>query len=364
MRRFLMLGAFAAALACVLPAASDGGRDDAEPTAYKPGRGPFEVVQVDEQVLLDKAGNKRLAVRIRAPRSGGEERSGSRPLVIFSHGAGGSSDAFPALCAHWASHGYVVVNPTHGDSVQLRRRRGEGFDPRSKDLAQQVVGGVDLRARCADVRLILDSLDEIEAALRRAGEPGSSDAERESRPRLRIDRDRIALAGHSAGALTTQTLAGVKFYARGGRRGLSMGEPRIKAFIVISGQGLSRPAFREDSWKGIASPMLVIAGSADRSAVNDETPEGRRHPFEHAPPGDKYLLYIDGATHGSYAGKSVVRILGEKPPGNLDYITGVTAFATLAFLDAYVGSDSAGRDYLATDALARQPGGTCEFKRK
>jgi predicted dienelactone hydrolase len=342
------------------PVGSAGGQAASAPaaTAYKPRPGPYRVLRIGRFELEDAARGGKLEVMIRAPRLAAAD--GPAPLVVFSHGAGGSSDAFPELCERWASHGYVVVNPTHGDSIRLRRERGERFDPSDASLPQQVVGRVNLPGRCADVRLILDSLDAIEARIRQAA--GRADGD--PAPFV-IDRGRIALAGHSAGAMTTQALAGAKLYARrGGVRAWSSPEPRIRAFIVISGQGLGRPAFRKDSWSDIRAPLLVIAGSADRSPVSDETPEGRRHPYEYAPPGDKHLVYIDGATHGSYAGKSATRLLGEKPPANVDYITDVTAFATLAFLDAYVRGEAAGRDYLASDALERHPGGRTEYRRK
>ncbi|MBW7905970.1 MAG: hypothetical protein LC135_10710 [Phycisphaerae bacterium] len=353
----------AAGLVCVGvllgPLGSARGQAASAPaTAYKPTPGPYRVLRIDRFALEDASRGGELEVMIRAPRLAPAD--GPAPLVVFSHGAGGSSDAFPELCEHWASHGYVVINPTHSDSVRLRRQRGERFDPADAALAQQIVGRVNLPGRCADVRLILDSLDAIEERLRKAaGPPGADEAA------FRIDRERVALAGHSAGAMTTQALAGAKLYARrGGVRAWSAPEPRIRAFIVISGQGLGRPAFRKDSWSDIRAPLLVIAGSADRSPVSDETPEGRRHPYEYAPPGDKHLVYIDGATHGSYAGKGVSRLLGEKPPANIDYITDVTAFATLAFLDAYIRREAAGREYLASDALERHPGGRTEHKRK
>lgn len=325
------------------------------PFAYKKSHGPYDVVVVKELLIPDARRGASLQVCVRGPRLG-VVTSSPLPLVVFSHGAGGSSDAFPELCEHWASHGYVVVNPTHSDSVKRRRQQGERFDG-GGDVAQQVVGGVNLLDRRADVKLILDSLDRIEEAL---AEAGGRDA-----GVLRIDRERIAMAGHSAGAMTTQALAGVKFYGRrAGASGFGFAEPRLKAFIVLSGQGLGRPIFRKESWSEIHKPMLVIAGSEDRSPVSDESPEGRRHPYEYAPPGDKYLVFIEGATHGSYAGKEITRVLGEKPPNNIGYITDVTAFSTLAFLDAYLKDDAAARAYLSGDAIARYPGGRTDCRHK
>lgn len=349
------------------------------PVANRPGRryldappAPFQVGLIEQLELPDpRRDNATTRYLVRYPANAPEDDP--CPLVVFSHGAGGSGNSFSELSEHWAGHGYVVIHPTHSDSIRLRRERGERVEDLSRDLAS-VVRRVRISDRCADVRLILDSLDRIETAIAddRAAESGGDRARRAPEqgrgaagdsPRLRIDPKGIAMAGHSAGAMTTQSLAGVRFHAFG-RAAAPFVEPRISAFIVISGQGLSSRGFRRDSWSQIRRPMLVIAGSEDRSAVSDETPEGRRHPFELAAPGDKYLVYIDGATHGSYAGKTVARVLGEKPPQNIDYITSLVADSTLAFLDCYVRERRPGCIYLGADDMERRPGGKVEVRRK
>jgi predicted dienelactone hydrolase len=143
---------------------------------------------------------------------------------------------------------------------------------------------------------------------------------------------------------------------------MSAPEPRFCAFVVISGQGLGRPAFRKESWSGITAPLFVIGGSADRSPVSDDAPEARKDPYLYAASARKYLMFIEGATHGSYAGKSVVRVLGEKPPANLDYITGVVAAGTTAFLDSTLKRDPAAARFLDSEALPNLPGGKMEYR--
>lgn len=156
---------------------------------YKKEQGPYKTVAIEKLLLKDKD-RRPLQVTVRAPKV---SRTDSRafPLVIFSHGAGGDSGAFPDLCSHWASYRYIVVNPTHGDSVKLRREQGETFNPLSTGVRRQVAGRVNIKERHALVRLVLDSVKDIDAAL---------SAKTESI----IDVKAIALAGHSAGAMTTQ----------------------------------------------------------------------------------------------------------------------------------------------------------------
>jgi len=275
----------------------------------------------------------------------------SRPMVVFSHGAGGSTKAFGSLSELLAANGYVVVHPVHSDSVSLGRTdTGRAGRRRGRIDANEIVQRVDLRDRVADVRFVLDSISEIERSLEIPG---------------LIDSERLAMAGHSAGAMTTQTLAGLRFMPGPSRRGITLAENRFDAFVVISGQGATRRSLNETSWSGIDKPLLVIAGSEDISPVSDETPQSRRHPYEHAPSdGSKYLVYIDGATHSSYQGARVSRMLREDTPENVAWVVESTNLATLAFLDAHVRDSASAARWLRSGTIADRPGGRLEFLHK
>ena len=147
---------------------------------YKLDRGPQKVAMVD-LVLHDKARNKDLPVKVRYPTDPG----GPVPVVIFSHGAGGSGDAFPDLTEHWASHGYAVMLPTHSDSIKLRRQQGEDIRD-LRDEMRNIVRKVQPMDRLADVKFIIDSLDQIEAKLTDLKGPGGKE---------KLDRDRIGNGG-------------------------------------------------------------------------------------------------------------------------------------------------------------------------
>ncbi len=319
-------------LAAPASAAADRG------AGYRLEPGPSPVNTIDRLTLRDQARKKDLYCAVRYPK----DAEGALPLVVFSHGAGGDSRAFGDLSAHWASWGYVVVHPTHSDSVRLRKEQGEDISNLRKEM-RTIVSKVDLPDRVADIRFILESIAEIEQATG-----------------VRIDRERIGMAGHSAGALTTQVISGVKVRAarRFGGEGTflsvnSAGDARIKAAVVISGQGPGR-LLTEDSWKDLTLPMLVITGSKDTSMVTEETPESRRKPYELARPGDKYLLWIEGATHSSFGGgqsAAVRAALGEAEPENIEMIVDSTTSATTAFLDAYLRHNVDAKTYLVRDEL-------------
>jgi len=318
---------------------------------YAPASGPLEVIDSGLTKLHDAGRDKDLLIRVRYP-AADDEHAGPFPLVVFSHGAGGSCDAFGSLSDSLASNGYVVIHPTHSDSLSLLskdERRTEGRDllrnPRG------IVKKVNLADRVADVKFILDSLDDIGKMLDKPG---------------LIDREHMAMAGHSAGAMTTQVLGGMEFVFRGrALKGLAMSEPRFDALAVISGAGTTRQTIAEDSWKNVTRAWLVITGSMDVSAASDETSESRQHPYDYAPAdGTKYLLFIDGATHSSYQGKGPGLRLDGRSPGNLDWIAETTNMSVLAFFDAYVKGSEEAKNWLDSGSVAQREGGKVEFKHK
>lgn len=338
------------------PASQPESRPPDRSAGYKLERGSCKVRTIRVATLHDEKRDEDLPILIRFPLSAAGDEQPTRPLIIFSHGAGGSSDAFVDLSAHWASYGYIVVHPTHADSIALRRRQGEDLSELRRN-PKRLRTDVDIPGRVADVVLILDRIDEIERLMREHTRTGETP---------RVDRDRIGLAGHSAGAFTTQVVFGAA--VRGarflGKGTASLADDRIRAAILISGQGTTSPAFTEDSWKGIRKPMMVYAGSLDRSPISNETPESRRHPFEYAAPGDKYLVFIEGATHASYSGKVASALLRERPTTPIAVITDAVAAGTLAFWDAYLLHEERARSFLGSGEMERLTGGAAKLSRK
>ncbi|MDX2131107.1 MAG: hypothetical protein SFY69_03525 [Planctomycetota bacterium] len=317
---------------------------------YKVERGPFEVRVTDDLVLKDEQRGKDLRVKVRVPvaKGGGpmEGDGASRPaypLAIFSHGLGGSKDVFPDLCDHLASHGFVVVACSHADSVQERRRDGEKVT-RDNAFDLRLMNPEKRAERVGDISFIIDSVATLEKECAGLGELAT------------VDRAKIVLLGHSAGAYTTQLASGMKVRDRENPAGEARPEKRIRVSVVISGQGVNRVAIREDAWSEIEIPMLVITGSLDTSTITSEVPATRRHPFEKSrgtakggPP--VYLLWIEGATHASFGGKGATAVLRERPTTPVEVIQECTHSAVLAFLDAHLRGNDAGRAYLVGEGM-------------
>jgi predicted dienelactone hydrolase len=271
---------------------------------YKAAPGPLAVETVNEIVLHDAKRDKDLPVFVSYSKG-----DGKFPVIIFSYGAMGSGDMGFPIVRHWTSHGYVVLCPTHADSIKLRRAQGRdgAGDTLTLIRGSGRGGGWDdnWTQRPRDVSFVLDSLDVLEEKV-----PGLKG---------RLDRDRLAVAGHSLGAYTAQVAGGATVAMPGKDQPQSLADPRLKAILQLSGQGTDQQGLHKDSWKDIRIPMMCVTGSLDRAAQGQE-PFWRREPFALSAPGDKYFLFVEGAHHGSFTGKvaegglSGVERLGQLTP--------------------------------------------------
>jgi len=105
------------------------------------------------------------------------------PLVIFSHGKGGTRLQSNFYTAYLASHGYVVVAPDHaGDTiVELLREVKDSGNIQPDSTVEALV------YRPEDVIAVLDLLPDVLPVDLYA----------------RIDEDRVGVSGHSFGAITS-----------------------------------------------------------------------------------------------------------------------------------------------------------------
>lgn len=311
--------------------------------AYKLADGSFAVETIDT-TIHDAQRNKDLPIRILVP------KSGSRfPLIVFSHGAGGSGKNYFDLTGFWASHGYVVIQPTHHDSLSLRREKGEPLPANARELVEEYrFNYSDWVNRVRDLTLVMDSLDKLEKRL----------------PQLngKIDRTRIGVGGHSYGAFTTQMIGGVTLDIPGQPKAQSFSDPRPRALMLLSPQGKSQNGLTESSWRTLTRPTMSMSGSND-SGVMGQLANWRKDPFNYAPPSDKYLVWIEGAFHMSFTGvlahpqtaqgprRAVVSRLaqGTDQKAVFDYVK----VASIAFWDAYLKDDVKAKSYLKSDALGR-----------
>lgn len=117
--------------------------------------------------------------------------------------------------------------------------------------------------------------------------------------------------------------------------------------------------------------MFVIGGSKDDSppGMGPETPESRKHPFEYSRGVAKggpaaYLLYIEGATHSSYSGKSVSVLRRDEASTDVSQIGEAVRSGTTLFLETHLRHDNEAKKLLESDKLKQSIPGKVMFERK
>ncbi|MFD7031474.1 alpha/beta hydrolase family protein [Streptomyces sp. NPDC059917] len=261
---------------------------------------PAPVLSVGPVVLPAPGRAVDLQLRVSAPMTGSE-----LPVILLSHGLGHSNNlsslnGYAPLAHFWAAHGFVVIQPTHLDSRTLTT------DPGAP------VPVAHWRTRAEDMKRVLDGLDAIEAAV----------------PQLlgRIDRSRIAVAGHSMGGHTASLLLGARLTDPHDATVVDLADPRIKAGVLLAAPGRGGDAltrftvenysfFLTTDFSTMTTPTLVVAGDQDASAfLTVAGPSWHADPYVLSP-GPASLLTLFGAEHGlgGISGYDVAETTDENP---------------------------------------------------
>lgn len=281
-------------------------------------------LQTGTAELLDSARSRTIPIRIRALAS-----IGKAPIVVLSHGMGESRETSDWLAEEWAGRGYFVVSLTHAgsDRTVLEEQGILGIIAATKDPETW-------RNRPLDVTVVLDAIERRDPAV----------------PMVeRADMNRVAVAGHSAGAFTAAALAGLPEgdIAR-------LADRRVDAIIAMSMPKLGEvvPAH---AWSRIDVPALHVTGTLDFSIQYLTFPRHRRVPWENAAArGDQYLVTLCGATHSTYSNPE------PESDGRGRRLHRAVRGITSLFLDAYLRGDGNAAERLA--ALERIDGIRIERK--
>ena len=184
---------------------------------------------------IDGARQRAVPVRLYWPDS-----AKAVPLVVFSHGIGGSRRGYSYLGEYFAHNGIASLHLQHvGSDRSLWTGSMLSLVGRLQDAAQE-------REALERVRDLSFALDQLFAHAQYG--------------RL-IDRNRIAAAGHSYGANTAMLAAGASVLRDG--RQLALRDPRIKAALLLS----APPFYGEEDLKAILQsitlPTLHVTATED-----------------------------------------------------------------------------------------------------
>jgi len=229
---------------------------------------------------FDAARERAVPVRLYLPEAASPARP--VPLVVFSHGIGGSRNGYSYLGRHWASQGYASLHLQHVGSDR-NVWMGNPFEMlgRLHDAAQES----EALNRVHDLRFALDRLLSGPLA-------------------PRVDAQRIVAAGHSYGANTVLLAAGATVQRDGQR--IDLRDARIKAAIVLSAPPFYGEAQPARILGSIDVPSLHVtatddviripgyySGADDRVAVYDATGGSR-----------KALAVFEGGSHSMFTDRA------------------------------------------------------------
>jgi dienelactone hydrolase len=179
----------------------------------------------------------------------------------------------------------------------------------------------------------------------------------------KVDPERIAAGGHSAGAGAALMVAGASRQYE--HRIERFADPRPRAFLAFSPQAPGSDGFLESSWKGVDRPTLIGTGAGD--STGGERAD-RLKVFEGLPESDKHLLYIDDpkAPHGRF-GLGRARCAstgGPVPDADCDRVIGWLGATAVTFLDAYLRESGEARAWLRSDGIGKASGGVARVRGK
>jgi dienelactone hydrolase len=235
--------------------------------------------QVQKQLAdwTDTSRNRTIPVAIYMPKG-----DGPFPVILFSHGLGGSREGYAYLGNHWASWGYCCIHLEHegsDSSVWQDKQPAKAWRDMKKAANAQ-----NAQQRVQDMQFTIEMLKELNQQQPYTG---------------KLDTQRIGIAGHSFGAQTTLTMAGA------GRGKITI-DGRIKAAIPMSAPVFRGPLglTRTNIYDTIAIPCLHMTGTLDDSPIGDTKAADRRFPYDSINRADQYLVILNGGDHKIFSGPS------------------------------------------------------------
>ncbi len=281
---------------------------------------------VVDETWNDARRQRELPVRLRWPDA--SLHPGERPLVLFSHGLGGTRDGGAVWGASWAQAGFVVLHLQHPGS-DLAALRGTAGAFSNKAGLRSAASPAQLVARLADVGFALDEIGR-----RHTARQGLWATVRPSA---------IGMSGHSFGAHTTLGMAGQRYPGFEG-----VNEPRLAAFIAFS-PSLPLAGDAQRAFERVTRPLLSITGTRDQDvAGTGATPDRRMAVFAALPTGNKHHLVLRDADHMTFAGQTgmAVEIVPREPVTRdlQDAHHALVAAITIDWWRATLSDDAAARE--------------------
>ena len=246
----------------------------AYPSTGEPSADAVSIIDMDWH---DTARHRWVPVRLYLPKAAQDPVA--LPLMVFSHGIGGSRDGYGYLGRHWAENGYASLHVQHVGSD--RSVWFDGSPLAVVDRLHRAARESEAISRAGDLRFALDKL--LAGSLSHL-----------------FDADRIVAAGHSYGANTTLLAVGAKVIRQD--QVLDLTDVRFKAAILIS----TPPFYGEPSvdriLESVRVPTLHITATGDTIQIPGyfSPAEDRVHIFDKVKSSQKVLVVFEGGSHSMF----------------------------------------------------------------
>ena len=322
------LFSFASPISCALGAETEPEKVAATPPGYV-GPAMMEVEQI-ETLWRDETRQRDVPVKIFYPRVG--ERF---PLLILSHGLGGSRDGLDYLGRNWAQHGYVCAQIQHAGTDESVWRYAQTEQQAQDNMKRAASDLKNILNRPRDVSFAIDQMLKL-------------NGEANSPLNGKIDADAIGVAGHSLGGLTALLSSGQR--AMAGGFSVDLSDARIKACVSMSAP-LNTSAPLTEQFADFTRPCFTLVGQNDDTVLGATIAHAQIYNAVAAP--EQYLLILAGADHMTFAGQ---RFGPAAPADARDHALIQTA--TLAFWQAQLKESVAAKNWLQTELKTQLDAGS------
>lgn len=244
--------------------------------------GSFTPTQI-EDVWSDSArGGRTVPWRAYLP----QNARGPSPVVIYSHGGGGTRASGASYGEHVASHGFVSLHLQHAGSDR------DAFRSNPQQISEAARNPAQGAPRFLDVLFAYQQIQGLaNGALASA-----------------IDKTSVGIAGHSFGAITAQIAAGQ--YVTGFEQNLAV--PALKGAIALS-PSPPRAAYGDErtAFHRMFMPLFHMTGTLDDAPNGDFEAPARRIPFDRTSNVDQWLMILEGANHFTFGGDPNPQLRGQ-----------------------------------------------------
>ena len=241
-----------------------------------------EAFRIVDMLWTDASRQREIPVRLYWPE--GASPTTVVPLVVFSHGLGGTRNGYSYLGTHWASQGFASLHVQHAGSDRAVWGSGNIFK----------IGG-NLAAAATEANAI-DRVKDVSFAITSilaSREYGAS-----------IQANAIAVAGHSYGANTALMVGGATVERDG--KPMSFRDDRVKALVLISAPPFVGEGDMVNVLGPIKVPTLHVTGTDDVIRVPGHFSDlaDRIAVFDALRAPNKVLTVFKGATHSIFTDRT------------------------------------------------------------